>query len=54
MTLDELRRVAGSHLPPDVARRWLGLMRPGRQLESGPDEGPVVGRPARSWAGSAD
>ncbi|GGX36444.1 YwqG family protein [Streptomyces noursei] len=45
-TTDTLHALARTHLPADIAERWIGLLRPGLHLEkpAGSDAGPVIGQ----------
>lgn len=45
-TVDPLHALAHTHLPADIAERWIGLLRPGLRLEkaTAPETAPVVGR----------
>ncbi|MFF8784048.1 YwqG family protein [Streptomyces sp. NPDC015125] len=45
-TVDPLHALAHTHLPAEIAERWIGLLRPGLRLEKATDSGtaPIVGR----------
>ncbi|MGX7757207.1 YwqG family protein [Streptomyces angustmyceticus] len=43
-TADVLHALAHEHLPPGIAERWTGLLRPGLRLEKATAADPVAGR----------
>lgn len=40
--LDAVRALAAAHLPPDIAERWLGHLRPAVRLEQAAEEDPGI------------